>query len=139
VPGHTEVTQAVFVNLGDRPVGPGAGVESGQDADAGRLVEFDAFAAADCEQLLLGYAGGREHSHGLVGADDGCPGAHGDALRAEEVIEVGVTDQNPVRLVDVTDADPALGGGRDTIKVGIEEDRQALGGAQPEGRAAVPI
>ena len=100
--------------------------------------EAHPLAARHRHELRLGHALRRHHAHGLVGADDGGTGLLRDALRAPQVVEVRVADEDPVGAVDVVGRDARAGGARHAVDVGVEEHDELADG-QPERRAAVPV
>ncbi|MEV5746384.1 hypothetical protein AB0L00_01075 [Actinoallomurus sp. NPDC052308] len=75
---------------------------------------------------------------GFVAADDRGAGAPGNAFRAPQMIEMGVTDHDPVGSVDIVGVHVGSRRTGEPVDVGIEEDDQ-LTDVQAEGRAAVPI
>jgi hypothetical protein len=89
--------------------------------------ERDGLPAGNANHLLDGNARLLHHAYRLVAADDARPRVGGDSLGAEEVIEVGVTDDDPIARVDVAGREAGSGGVGRPIDVRVEEHGQAAG------------
>ena len=95
--------------------------------------------AARHGQHLVGGHGVRGHQVGdLVVADDDRAGSVRDPIGAEDVVEVGVRDEQEVGFVDVACGQAWAGYPGGLVQVGVEEDRQPTE-AHAEGRAPEPL
>ena len=127
LPRDPEVAEAHLVRLVHLGMAPDARVQAGVHLHADPVTEFDRLATGNADHLVERHPGLFHDPYRLVAADDGGPGLGGDAFRSVQMIEVGVTDQDPIRLLDVVGPQARPGGAVCSVDVGIEKDRLAAG------------
>jgi hypothetical protein len=133
-----EVAEARLVRSASH-LRPDARVQARKDAHADARREIDRLAAGDGDELLLGDAIlVVQKPTALVRPDHDRTVCPGDALGAPEVVEVGVPDQDVVRLADVGGGDADRWRRGDAVDVGVEEDRR-FADHEAEGRDAEPV
>jgi hypothetical protein len=136
--GESEVTEADGVGAWELALCPHARVLAREHARHHVGSEADPLPTGDRDELPEGDTSRGEHPHGLVRADHSRAGVDGDALRAPQMVEVGVPDEDPVRGREVVGGEPRSGCTGDPIHVGVEHHHEVVD-AEPEGGAAEPI
>ena len=133
-----EVAEADLVGLVHPRVRPHAGVLRRVDGRVTSSESRTRSPPATGMSWLIGTPCGLHDPDRLVRADDRRAGVARDPLRAPEVVEVRMADDDPVGAVDVVGGQAGARRVRDPVDVGVEEHDELADG-QPERRAAVPV
>src|SRR5437763_6857637 len=99
----TEVTDADRRRIRHRAMRPDARVLTREHLHGDVRREPNRLAAGDRHQLRVGNSLRLHDAYALVGADDRRPRPPGDPFGAEEVVEMGMADDDPIRAVDLVD------------------------------------
>src|SRR6266446_3057088 len=136
---HSHVTEAYLVGVVHSPFGgPHAGMQARVNGDSHIRREPNAFTPIDCHELCKRHPFLLHDAHRLVGADDGGTSTLRDAFRSPEVVEVGVSNHDPVSPVDVVSSQTRAGSRGNAVDVGVKEDYQLIY-HEPESGTAVPV
>ena len=138
LPRDAEIADAHVARLRHLPLRPDTAVLAGEHVEQHTVAEVDRLAAGDADHPIGRDPRSLQHPHRLVAADHGGRRVRRDPLRAPQMVEVRVTDDDPVALVDVVGGEAGTCRAGRAVDVGVEEDREPCDG-QPEGRTAVPI
>ena len=111
-----------WLSSGERPCGPGAGVERRENSDRDIGGEAVAFAALGGHKLAGGDILLAHHAATFVRADNSGAGVLRDDFRASYVVEVGVADEDEVSFRHIFRHEPDFRRGWHPVHVGIEED-----------------
>ena len=135
---ESEVADADLVGVGHLRLRPHARVLARERGhrDVGR--EPDALTAGDGEQLLARDALLLHDPHGLVRTEDLRSGVPRDRLRAPEVVEVRVADDDPIGAIDATGREADRRRRWHAVHVRVEEDDEVVD-RQTERRATEPV
>ena len=121
LPGNAEISDAYGVWRVHFPMAPDAGVLARVDRDPDAAAEINRFPAGYANHLLQGDTGLFHHANRFIAPDDLGPGSGCNSLRAVEMIEMRMPDDDPIALVHVPGLQARPGRSLHPINVGIQE------------------
>jgi hypothetical protein len=138
LPGDAKVSEAHVPRPGGMAPSPQAGVEAWVDRNQYPPTQVDSLPPSNTHHALKRDPRLLKQPHGLITADKPGPSPSDDAFGAPKMIEMGMTDDNPVTLDDGVSCEPRTLSVRRPINVRVEEYGDALS-LQAKRRASEPV